>query len=129
MPAAASDPRTMATLGLARLELGDLHRAREHFDLARYAARLDPNCRADLSFMAQLACSAATAAQALGAFDEAERCLRDAQRELEAGGVDPRTAAVVQANLGRMFLTRERLDDAEAQLEEVLAPQQSRCKC
>ena len=120
LPAAASDPRIMAALGLAQMKLGDLSQAREQFDLARHLARQDPDSPPDLSFMAQLACNAAAVAQALGEFDEAERYLQDAQRELASGGVDPRTTAVVQANLGRMYLTLERLDDAEVQLETVL---------
>ncbi len=120
LPDAATNPRTMAALGLALWKLGHLSKARQQFDLARYFAREDPDCRGDLSFMAQLACNAAGVAQEVGAYDEAERYLRDAQDELESGGVDPRTAVVVQANLGRVYLTLERLDDAQVQLDAVL---------
>ncbi|MCH7807978.1 MAG: tetratricopeptide repeat-containing protein, partial [Planctomycetes bacterium] len=118
---AAADPRTLAALGVAYLKLGDHSQATERFDLARHLARNDADCRNDLSFMVELASNAAACAQAVGAYDEAERFLMEAQRELESGGVEPRLAAVVRGNLGRMYLTLERLDEAEVQLEAVLA--------
>ncbi|MHC4090787.1 MAG: tetratricopeptide repeat protein [Planctomycetota bacterium] len=119
-PDAAANPRTIALLGFAALKLGDFGDAMQQFDLARLAAGQDPACRNDLTFLAQLAVNTATCAQAIGAYDEAERRLIEARQQLEAGGVDPRTSAVIKANLGRMYLTLERLDEAEAQLEEVL---------
>lgn len=121
LPGAAGEPRTLAALGFAALQLGDYDEARQQFDLARYAARVDPKCRDDLSFQAQLATNAATCAQAIGKYEEAERHLTDAHERLEAGGLDPRTSAVIRANLGRMYLTLERLDEAETQFEAVLA--------
>ncbi len=120
LPATASDPRAMVALGLALLKLGDLPQAQEQFDLARHIVLQDRDSGTDPDFMAQLACNAATVAQAMGAFDEAERYLKDAKRGAEAGTVDPRTVAVIQANLGRMYLTIERLDEAQTQLDEVL---------
>lgn len=120
LPAAATDPKTMTALGKAYLALGDLARSRQQFDLARYMVREDTATTYDPTFMVQLACGAAAAAQAVGAYDEAERLLLDAIKELDTEGVDPRTSAVVQANLGRMYLTMERLDNADSQLNRAL---------
>ncbi|MCH7813177.1 MAG: tetratricopeptide repeat protein [Planctomycetes bacterium] len=113
-------PQTLAVLGLAALKMGDFSEATQKFDLARLTARQDPQFRDDLTFMAQLAVDAAACAQVTGDYDEAERYLTEAERRLEAGGVDPRTSAVVRANLGRMYLALQRLDDAEVKLEAVL---------
>ena len=119
LPEAATNPRILAALGVAFLKLGDFEEAATQFGISRTAAQADPDCLNDQTFMAQLACNIATCAQADGDYDEAERGLLDAQRRLEAGGVDPRTSAVIKANLGRMYLTLERLDEAEAQLRAV----------
>ncbi|MCP4250354.1 MAG: tetratricopeptide repeat protein [bacterium] len=116
----AGTPQTLAVLGLAALKMGDFSEATQKLDLARMTAGQDPLYRDDLTFMAQLAVNAAASAQATGDYDEAERYLTEAERRLESGGVDPRTSAVVQANLGRMYLALQRLDDAEVRLEGVL---------
>ena len=120
LPGAVAQPRILTVLGLAALNLGDFSEAAQQFDLARHAAHQDPDCQGDLTFMAQLAINTATCAQAIGAYDEAERHLTEVRRRLEAGAVDPRTSAVVEANLGRMYLTLERVDEAEERLVAVL---------
>lgn len=117
--AGRSDPRALAALGLAALQLGRFEESAEHFDLAKYQAKRNPAVSSDATFMAQLAVNAASCAQSVGDFEEAERNLTQASKELKSGGVAPRTRAIVLANLGRMYLTLERLDDAEKQLEEV----------
>ncbi|MFQ5462470.1 MAG: tetratricopeptide repeat protein [Phycisphaerae bacterium] len=119
LPVAASDPQTLAVLGMAYLALGDLARSRQQFDLARYLVHQDASVVSDPTFSAQLACNTAAVAQAVGAYEEAERLLLEALEDARAGGVDPRTVAVIQANLGRMYLTLERLDDADAQLNRA----------
>ncbi len=120
LPGAERQPRIQVVLGVAALKLGDLEEANLKFDLARHLGRRDASCRDDLNFQTELAMNAAACAQELGAYGDAERYLESAQQALEAGKVDPRTAAVLKANLGRMFLTMERLDEAEVQLQGVL---------
>ncbi len=120
-PEAATNARTMAVIGLAALKLGDFAEAQQQFDLARHLAQQDPAMRGDTSFQVQLVTNAAACAQAAGDFSEAERLLVEAAREMERAKVDRRTASVIQANLGRMYLTLERLDEAEAQLGTVRA--------
>jgi len=119
LPAAATDAKALAALGVAYLSLGDLSRSRQQFDLARYLVSQGSSTAPDPTFEAQLACNTAAAAQAVGAYDEAERLLLEALENARSELVDPRTAAVIQANLGRMYLTLERLDDADAQLHRA----------
>ena len=120
LPNVLRDPRLTAVLAMANLKRGRFAEAQQGFDMAIHLANRDERCREDLNFMTQLRCGAATCAQEIGAFTEAERHLRDAEEALVGGQVDPRTAAVVQANLGRLYLTLERPDDAEPVLEKLL---------
>ncbi|HUU82766.1 MAG TPA: tetratricopeptide repeat protein [Phycisphaerae bacterium] len=123
LPGVSRNPRALMTLGVAALSLGDMAEASTRFDLARFVAREQPRFADDPNLMAELAANAALCSQLSGDFDTAENLLTEAHERLMAGGGDPRTAAVIEANLGRMFLTLGRLDRAESQLQAARARQ------
>ena len=121
LPGARSDPRLLAALGMADLKRGRFEDARAGFDLALHLPKRSTGETVDSIFITQVLCNAAACASEFGRFREADRFLRDAERRSADGGVDARTASIVLANRGRMYLTLERLNDAERVLETRLS--------
>jgi tetratricopeptide (TPR) repeat protein len=121
LPHAQSDPQICAALGMADLKRGRFAEGQNWFDIAIHLAKRDGGESDDPRFVTQVLCNAAACALEVGAFDDADRYLRDAQKRVAEGGVDERTASIVLSNRGRMYLTMERLDNAEQVLETRLS--------
>ena len=112
LPGAEADPRVLSTAGVAAMSAGRFVDASVHFSVARTIG-------ADVGLKAEVTSNAAACAQEQGDFRMAEQMLTEALGMLDKPGVDPRSAAVIRANRGRMYLTLGRLDDAWRELSEV----------
>lgn len=121
LPQARSDPRLCAVLGLADLKRGRYAEAQPAFDLALHLAKNNPDESQDPAFLAEVLCQAAACALEVGAFEEADGYLREAEAMIDAGDVDPRTRSIILANRGRIYLALERFDEAEQALETRLS--------
>ncbi len=120
LPGASRDPSVLNTVAVARMEMGDFAEAETKFSVALTILRSDPSWIRDTNLKAELITNVAACMQEQGDFGDAEFYLTEALRELTGGRAASRTAMRIRANLGRMYMTLGRLDNAERELIAVL---------